>query len=68
MDSSSLTNGMLCGYCQEHLSGTISCNAFPDGIPDKILSGIIVHDELMSGQTGTIVFKEKGIKDEPTDK
>ena len=45
-----------CGKCK-HLNFTeLSCAAFPEGIPGKLLSGDTRHDKPIEGQTGNTVF------------
>jgi len=36
-----------------------SCKAFPDGIPDEILSGKDKHKEPYDGQENNLVFEPK---------
>lgn len=34
-----------------------SCDAFPEGIPEDIITNKIKHDAVLSGQVGTLVFE-----------
>ena len=48
-----------CARCKHFDNYT--CAAFPDGIPEKLLTGEQKHDKIIPGQTGSTVFEE--IKD-----
>ena len=37
---------------------TYKCKAFPNGIPEEILTGKESHDTVIKGQTGEYVFEE----------
>jgi len=43
-----------------YLLNEAKCQAFPDGIPERFLSGEAVHLEVVEGQGGEKVFKERG--------
>ena len=43
-----------CGYCQHWRGGT--CSAFPERVPLQIVSGDIIHDRVLRGQTGDAAF------------
>jgi hypothetical protein len=48
----------FCRFCR-HLHGLIgkpTCNAFPEGIPQEILSGKIIHKIPLSSQENDIVL------------
>ncbi|MDL2297440.1 hypothetical protein LJC68_09100 [Bacteroidales bacterium OttesenSCG-928-B11] len=45
-----------CWFCKHF--GNFECPAFPDGIPDKYLSGKRIHDEIDENQVGYTVFTE----------
>jgi hypothetical protein len=44
------------------LEFSYSCDAFPDGIPDEILSGEFIHDKPFAGDNG-IQYEKKTIED-----
>jgi hypothetical protein len=51
-----------CATCVHYVDDN-KCLAFPDGIPDVILTGEIDHDRPMMDQVGSFVWteaKEKG--------
>lgn len=47
----------LCLNCK-HYWGALACAAFPDRIPDDILTGDNDHDAIFPGQVGAFVFEE----------
>lgn len=47
---------IMCSMCKHYLSD-LKCKAFPDGIPDKIIDGSIVHDKPLPDQENDIVFE-----------
>lgn len=51
----------FCRYCKHlhNLSGTFTCDAFPEGVPRELLSGLIFHDKPLPGQKNSIVFTNK---------
>jgi hypothetical protein len=48
----------LCRFCLHlhHLLGKLTCDAFPDGIPAGIASGMYIHDKPFPGQGNDLVF------------
>lgn len=47
-----------CCNCRHFQKWDFFCEAFPDGVPDKYLSGEDAHTQVVSGQTGSTVFTE----------
>jgi len=45
-----------CSQCKHFLFAKLTCSAFPDGIPEKFLSGEKVHIKLEIGQSGSEIF------------
>lgn len=54
----------LCNNCKNHLVDLI-CLAFPDGIPEEILTGENDHSKPLPGQGNDIVFEpvEVGVRE-----
>ncbi len=51
-------NWLLCRFCK-HLRSFVekpTCTAFPDGIPEEILSGRDLHKKPLPGQTNDLVL------------
>jgi len=51
----------FCRFCK-HLNNlfvTFTCDAFPEGIPRELHSGLIFHDKPLPGQKNSIVFTSK---------
>ena len=48
--------GSQCGKCKYLQRIELSCEAFPEGIPDKLLEGKSTHNKPIKGQTGNFVF------------
>ena len=48
-----------CAFCKYFVEDDYYCKAFPDGIPDAILSGEQKHDSVIKGQAGKTVFAKK---------
>jgi hypothetical protein len=46
-----------CFICKHLNEDTISCKAFPDGIPNFIITGQLRHTEKMFRQKNDIVFE-----------
>lgn len=46
-----------CNNCKHLIKNTLSCEAFPNGIPCEILMNQIPHDVKFKGQTNDIVFE-----------
>jgi hypothetical protein len=51
----------ICNLCIHREAGAVTCKAYPDGIPQDILSGHSDHTTVLEGQTGEFVF-EQGTK------
>lgn len=51
-------NWSFCRLCRQlhNLLGKPTCNAFPEGIPEEILSGKIIHKTPLPEQKNYIVF------------
>lgn len=49
----------VCTRCKHFNLIEKNCRAFPVGIPDKLLSGEMKHDKVLSGQKGNTVFEAK---------
>jgi hypothetical protein len=51
-------NWCLCGFCKHlhSLTGDLTCDAFPEGIPKELTSTLILHNKPMFGQQNDIVF------------
>ena len=47
-----------CHSCEHYIVGTVRCVAFPDGIPDPIISGDVDHKDPYPTDNG-IMFKLK---------
>ena len=45
-----------CGECKFLNWSSYTCEAFPNGIPDSLLSGKQKHDKPIQGQKGNTVF------------
>ena len=45
-----------CALCQHFDSVEMKCQAFPEGIPERFLSGENVHDSIARDQVGPIIF------------
>jgi hypothetical protein len=59
---------LICNKCSHYLKNKI-CKAFPDGIPDEIYYGWIVHSEISRLQQGDFIFeKREGKKRKDTSK
>jgi len=50
-----------CFFCIHKGIGN-KCDAFPDGIPEDILTGIISHDSNISGDNGILFEESNSIK------
>jgi len=48
----------FCRFCRHlhNLVGQPTCNAFPEGIPEEILSGKLIHKNPLPGQKDNIVL------------
>jgi hypothetical protein len=48
----------FCRFCihLHSLLDKLTCNAFPEGIPEELISGRIFHNKPMLGQGNDIVF------------
>lgn len=45
-----------CGNCKLFSMDGYCCPAFPDGIPDELISGEKKHNEVIDGQAGAYVY------------
>lgn len=54
-----------CHGCAHWVKGTVTCVAFPDGIPVGILMNAIDHNKAVEGDNG-ITFKAATTDPEPT--
>ncbi|MBN2747659.1 MAG: hypothetical protein JXR34_13110 [Bacteroidales bacterium] len=48
-----------CGFCQHFQKWDFYCMAFPHGIPDKYLTGEVIHTSVDKDQIGDTVFTPK---------
>ncbi len=48
----------LCRFCVHlhQLVGKLTCDAFPQGIPKRITSGMIIHKEPLPEQENGLIF------------
>lgn len=53
---------VLCSKCKNYF-GDLTCQAFPEGIPEIILNGENPHREPLPNQDNTIVFESKNEND-----
>jgi hypothetical protein len=49
---------LICFKCKHYKRFKVGCAAFPDGIPDEIVSGENEHKEPLEGQGNNLVFEE----------
>jgi hypothetical protein len=51
----------FCRFCKHfhNPSEKFTCDAFPDGIPRELHSGLLFHGKPLPGQKNSIVFKSK---------
>lgn len=49
--------GSQCARCKHFHEEDYYCLAYPDGIPDELLSGKEKHNSIIKGQKGEIVFE-----------
>lgn len=51
-------NWHFCRFCKHLHSpiGKLTCDAFPEGIPQELTSALILHNKPMLGQENDIVF------------
>jgi hypothetical protein len=56
-----LGNWHYCRFCKHlHcLIGKLTCDAFPEGIPQELLNGEIFHNQPMLGQQNDIIFASR---------
>lgn len=48
-----------CAFYRKLIKGYIpTCLAFPEGIPDEIMFGEILHDKIIEGQVGNYIYTE----------
>ena len=47
-----------CGTCKHFRRDDFYCLAYPDGIPDELLLGEELHNEVRKDQTGDTIFEE----------
>ena len=53
-----------CFNCKHYITD-LTCMAFIDGIPEKILLDINIHDEVVDGQFLDFVYEPKEKENEP---
>lgn len=49
-----------CSGCKHFNVIDLTFEAFPNGIPTKVLTGETVHNKVITGQYGKIIREEKG--------
>ena len=47
-----------CGTCKHFRRDDFYCLAYPDGIPDELLLGEELHNDVRKDQTGDTIFEE----------
>lgn len=47
-----------CLNCKNLNPITGGCKAYPNGIPQRIVDGVVIHDTIQLDQVGTFVFEE----------
>lgn len=47
-----------CATCKHFNKDDYYCPAYPDGIPDELLSGKVQHNQVRKDQQGTTIFEE----------
>jgi len=52
-----------CEYLHSDNDQGLTCDAFPSGIPMKVVTGDDKHESPLPGQKNNIVFKRDGKKD-----
>jgi len=54
-----MAHGFQCAHCQwfAHQSGTNTCFAYPNGIPDDIIEGRVAHDEPRGDEEHNVAFE-----------
>ncbi len=54
-------NWHFCRFCKHlhSLIGKLTCDAFPEGIPDELLTGPIFHNKPMLGQKNDVTFSPR---------
>lgn len=54
-------NWHFCRFCKHlhSLTGKLTCDAFPEGIPKELTSALILHNKPMLGQKNDIVFASR---------
>lgn len=45
-----------CAKCRHFYVMSLTCNAFPDGIPEMFLSGTDIHNKIVNGQKSKEIF------------
>lgn len=51
---------LICSSCKHFDRIEGNCKAFPDGIPDEILSGANDHKKPLQGQKNKVVYENDG--------
>jgi hypothetical protein len=59
-----LENRPPCFSCKHYDYEKMTCGAYPDGIPEDIRTGEVVHNKVLEGQKGNFVFEPKTNEDE----
>ncbi len=53
-----MSKWQLCRFCVHlhNILGPLTCDAFPGGIPDEVVSGRVRHNKPLPGQRNELVF------------
>jgi len=53
-----MQSNMACITCAHFDGKTTTCKAFPEGIPDVIISGLDTHEKPLPFQKNSVIYKE----------